>query len=41
MQLAPGSYQNYQNEAVSNQLADVGKGEGTLNLLLSESGGGL
>ncbi len=41
MQVAPGTYQKYQNEAVSNQLADVGRGGGTINLFLSESGDGL
>jgi hypothetical protein len=44
-----GSYQNYQNEAVSNQLADVGRGWGgggsvlgvTVNLLMCDRGGAL
>jgi hypothetical protein len=28
MQVVPGTYQNYQNEAVCNQLADFGVGGG-------------
>jgi hypothetical protein len=45
MRLVSGSYQNYQNGAVSNQLTDIGRGEGVfwggdrVNLLMCDRKG--